>query len=595
MTKFREIELPDGIIKVFQQIILDSDDDTVLSYAEFGDKSLIKGIRPIKENAGRIKQRMMTQLGTKKTISKDETFFLLRNNPFSFLDGLEEQTILTNLDELCSVVGADRIMACLLLSRRADLQALAKSVILGERAIKALSEEEKKTFTVNTMQAYLPFLESLQNALSDGAGNKGVAEPPKLAEAADADPRVIQLENKITVLNNQLEQAKKDIKHHKQMASQAGEFKKKMERSEKAHSEIKAEVADLKSQLAEKNKELASLDKAIESTVTELVESALHSWIRHPHKISTEVDVNNGADLVERAKKIIEKQQDIDKHAGNRRVLSQRLDEVTHLRDQVRELGREAIHPLAELGIVGSDLEKEITRLMDLLGQDPLQSDFAKAFEAKIGLAVSPDEILEYKQLLGSLKELKVLGHSDIWSLYEYCDRRMALVYDKFTPDVKIPKQPLDPVYRLKRTLADNTEMIWLIDGHNVLFSLPEAFGTFDSKGLPTEESRQKLCDLLVQISKNAENCQIHLFYDSPTHSEYRPSKNVKVIYSGGTGEHRADDSICVDLEYCCRAMSSVPTLLTTDDWDLRSRAKHLAADLMWVDEFFGMVRSYNL
>jgi hypothetical protein len=591
MTKFRDIELPEGIIKVFQQIVLDSDADKILVYAEFRDKNLIKGLRPIKENAERIKQRLMTQLGAKKTISKDEIFFLSRNNPFSFLDGLEEQTILTNLDELCSVVGADRIMAYLLLSDRAELQMLAKSMVLGERAVKALSEEETKIFTVNTMQAYLPFFVALQNALSEGEGDKGVADPPKFTGSVDENPLVVQLKNQVSLLTDQLNEARKDGKQHKQVAAQAEDLKRKLVRYEKMLTELKEDIAGLKSLVAEKNKELDQLQAAIADQVDEEVGSVLHSWLRAPRDMHKELTQRTATDLLGRADWLIKKQQEIDRHSGNRAALSLRLRSVQDARLELSGLCRDSLSPLPELGIMLKELVQEESSLQQLLGQSHPDSDFIQNFMAKIGVAGSPDEVVRYKSLLETLNDAGILEHSAVRDLLVYCDQRLDLAYDKYVPDVKNPEPVRDSFRMLKEAIHNNKEIIWFLDGHNILFELSEMFGTLDSAGKPSESSRLSLSDALVSLVSGADQCQVRLYFDGPTRSEYSPAANVKVIYSGGQGDHRADAAICSDMSYLCGKAGSVPFFITTNDRALREEASSLCAKSLRVDDFYILLR----
>lgn len=69
----------------------------------------------------------------------------------------------------------------------------------------------------------------------------------------------------------------------------------------------------------------------------------------------------------------------------------------------------------------------------------------------------------------------------------------------------------------------------------------------------------------------------------------------MNVVYSGGEGDHRADDAICSVLEYQCYQSNDVPFLLTTDDHDLRLRAERLGSYLMNINEFFALARASNI
>lgn len=276
-------------------------------------------------------------------------------------------------------------------------------------------------------------------------------------------------------------------------------------------------------------------------------------------------------------------------------MLSRRLRDANDARTQLATLSRESLNPLPELAGMISDLDREIERLRQLLNKGSDVSAFAQNFMTKIGQADSPNAVVEYKRVLESIKEAGVLEREDARVLFEYCDKRMDLAYDKYVPAVKDSAPVRDPFRRLKESIYKNQEMIWFLDGHNILFDLVDMFGTFGTDGKPTETSRHKLSEALIALVSNADQCQVRLYYDSPEHSEYSPVANVKVIYSGGTGDHRADDAICADMEYLCGKASSVPFFITTDDRDLRKQAAQLSSIALDVDDLYALLRTLGL
>ena len=273
-------------------------------------------------------------------------------------------------------------------------------------------------------------------------------------------------------------------------------------------------------------------------------------------------------------------------------MLSDRLRELSDVRLQLTTLSRESLNPLPELSSLAEDIDRETAHLRDRLGRNTEASEFCENFMAKIGQASSPDDVTQYKRILESLKDAGVLERSDARRLFEYCDSRMDLAYDKYVPDVKDAEPVMNPFRRLKESIIHNREMIWFLDGHNILFGLPELFGTLDAAGKPTEESRYKLSESLVSLVAAADRCQVRLYYDGPEHSEYSPSGSVKVIYSGGEGAHRADDAICSDMEWLCEKASNIPFFITTDDRDLRSQASSLTANPLYVEDLYILLRN---
>jgi len=596
MTKLRDVELPEEIFAVFRQIVRDASDEEILAHVQCRDKSLAKGLRPTPENASKIRERLAKRLEVKKTISKEEARFLAFSNPLRIIDDLSEDVVRAHLSPLCSVLGREQVLSALLIGERSWCHDLANEVLSGEFTLKSLPVDDAKSFAVNTFVSYAPFQAALAQFVkggdteSDDSDDESENDSPPNPAVDEA--KQSKAEEECARLKEKLAQVKKDLKAYKKDAVRAQELDKKLERSEKKRSERKKEAEGLKSELADCQKELELLRAAISTQVDEELDSSLHSWLRSPRELQQEVARKAGEELLERAGHLVEKQEEVDRSAGNRRELSDRLRAINDARLQFITLSRESLNPLPDLAGMIEELDKEAGRLRQLLDRTLDESAFVQNFMAKIGQASSPDAVMEYKGLLERLKEAGVLERGDARRLFEYCDSRMDLAYDKYVPDVKDAAPVMDPFRRLKESIANNREMIWFLDGHNILFGLPELFGTLDAAGKPTEESRYKLSEALVALSKDADNCLIRLYYDGPEHSEYSPAGNVKVIYSGGEGDHRADRVICSDMEYLCSKASSVPFFITTDDRGLRAQATHLSANPLYVEDLYILLRN---
>ena len=73
--------------------------------------------------------------------------------------------------------------------------------------------------------------------------------------------------------------------------------------------------------------------------------------------------------------------------------------------------------------------------------------------------------------------------------------------------------------------------------------------------------------------------------FDGPTRTESTPSSNVRVTYSGGEGEHRADAALLDNIRFF-RTGDDIPILLVTNDNDLISSARRLGALTLSALEF---------
>ena len=68
------------------------------------------------------------------------------------------------------------------------------------------------------------------------------------------------------------------------------------------------------------------------------------------------------------------------------------------------------------------------------------------------------------------------------------------------------------------------------------------------------------------------------LVFDGPTRQDTRAAPNVRVTYSGGQGEHRADGVLLDNIRFFISASPETPILLVSNDQDLCAHARRLGA-----------------
>lgn len=114
----------------------------------------------------------------------------------------------------------------------------------------------------------------------------------------------------------------------------------------------------------------------------------------------------------------------------------------------------------------------------------------------------------------------------------------------------QIPDKDQDPQSAgavFMSALAGRIPAIIVIDGHNSLFSLQSRYRLPGDHRWPTAQARDWFARDLAAALDSRRNIRAYLVYDGPTVSESTAGPNVKVMYSGGEGEHRAD-GVIVDL-----------------------------------------------
>lgn len=125
--------------------------------------------------------------------------------------------------------------------------------------------------------------------------------------------------------------------------------------------------------------------------------------------------------------------------------------------------------------------------------------------------------------------------------------------------------------------LAGKIPAILLIDAHNALFALQSRYRLPNEHRWPTAQTRKWFTEDIVQLLENAPNFRAYIVFDGPERSESAASANVLVIYSGGTGEHRADKVIVDQARFLSEA-GAENLLIATNDGELAGLAAHHGA-----------------
>lgn len=146
--------------------------------------------------------------------------------------------------------------------------------------------------------------------------------------------------------------------------------------------------------------------------------------------------------------------------------------------------------------------------------------------------------------------------------------------------------QTVAPLSQLHKVFIRDEPIRLLIDGHNVLFRLDDIFGRTFKNGAPGASARNELIERVARLCANKNNVEVHLHFDGPNGKVRTVSEQVRVTYSGGEGEHRADKAILQDLRFHRGAGSAIPCYLVTDDRGLSGEAEQDGVIVVRADEF---------
>ncbi|HUH00313.1 MAG TPA: NYN domain-containing protein [Gammaproteobacteria bacterium] len=128
--------------------------------------------------------------------------------------------------------------------------------------------------------------------------------------------------------------------------------------------------------------------------------------------------------------------------------------------------------------------------------------------------------------------------------------------------------------------------LTYILDGHNVLYAMRQAFLEQLAEGHPGTAAREELIQRLARafIPPGPE---VFLYFDGSAPGTESPSEQLRVIYPGGEGDQRADTAILEHVNEHLQAGKEAQLVVVTRDIKLARRARKRGASVLEPAEFF--------
>ncbi len=354
--------------------------------------------------------------------------------------------------------------------------------------------------------------------------------------------------------------------------------------AESRRRQAEAETASRQNSRAceEATRELARETAQRESRVAAAVDLALaqefHGWLARARAAeAAAADPAPQAELLERAEEALRQQAALDRHSGNLATLADRLATLTDAHRRVSVALRQALNPSPRLRAIENELAEEIRRLSALLDPDPPETPLEAALLARIHTS-DDAELPRLRSLPDLVASLRVLDDPALGRVREAFHRRLAALQATGTPPDPDTEARQNAVSLLGRALAGQTPAILLVDGHNVIFGLPARYSPPRGGALNDAAKRKRLTDDLVRLTAPNPAVRAWLVFDGPTRHDTQAAPNVRVTYSGGSGEHRADSVLLDNIRFFQSAAPELAVLLVSNDNALCGAARRLGA-----------------
>ena len=345
-----------------------------------------------------------------------------------------------------------------------------------------------------------------------------------------------------------------------------------------AEAALRQKSRELEETTAELARETSHREERLAAALELALAIEFHGWLANARAVenaATHPAPQN--DLLAQAEAALQKQGEVDRHSGNRAALAERLECLEAAHTKVRSALRNALRQAPELKASEEALATEIRMLSGLLEPDAATTPLEEAVLTRIH-AARDNDLPRLRELPELFSALQVLDDKAITRIRRAFQKRLAAAQAIGVPPDERMEDRQNATTQLGRALAGQTAAIMLIDGHNVLFGLPTRYNPARGTALTEAEKRKLLTDDIVRIVAPNPSVRVWIVFDGPTRSDTQAAPNVRVTYSGGQGEHRADGVILDNLRFFKSSSPDIPVFLTSNDNDLCTAARRLGA-----------------
>jgi hypothetical protein len=495
-----------------------------------------------------------------------------RSRPHSLTGLLAPETLAESRHALAALLGGPVLLVALLLDARRDVREKAESWMQQSPSFIALPPDEAAA----RLRSLFADLADLLGAPADAAPVAHTHEA-WLAQKEKLENRLrdLQTENRrLKGVDDRLTGTLQRLKVSEEKEAAAARA------AQTAETALRQKARELEAASAELARERAHRKERLAAAIDLALANEFHGWLANARAVETAAAHPAAqTDLLAQAEAALHKQGEIDRHSGNRAALGERRDRLDDALRRVRSALRHALHRTPDLQAAEAALAAEIRRLDTLLDPDAPASPLEEALTAKIH-AAQDNALPHLRELPKLFASLNVLDAAAIARLRDAFQRRLAAVEAITAEPPSEEKTP--PLHsaaaRLSRALAGGETAILLVDGHNALFGHPSRYTPARGTALTEAEKRHLLAADLARIAAPNPALRICIVFDGPSRSDTQAAPNVRVTYSGGTGEHRADGVLLDNIRFFKSASPDTSVILASDDQDLCVNARRLGA-----------------
>ena len=573
-----ENNIPNAINDAFIRILENLSDQAILGLSK-NEPKFMRGHRNIMANVGVVRNQLKLSLKKDGYLSPALNFFLCAHGlSRDIVVVLSEKVIEQCFEDMAVYFGESDFLAAMLLDKRLAVSDLAMAFISKWDGVDSGDDLKKLSFI--QLQARLnPFISLIAPFVDDSV------EKIKPQHTADKEIKLKldKSNQKLKTLEHEYSQLEKRFnRENKNHQAETILQTREIDRLKAEQITTKTNMDELKTQLSEAKEKIVGIEGEetlkIQAGVDLAIKSTLREWLPPLIELDVALKQPGTKDILASAKTVLLEQQAVDRKYGNIVLIEEMIEARRSMLKEINTAQRNALRPLPALMVVAADLEKEINVLEVKIERTRIVSEAVGSLLVKINSANNIQELSAVRDFIQQSSFFGMINSLDLSMLYRETNIKAGLLYDQSLLMDDTTIQSADRgFFSLFFALELGKEFILMIDGHNTLFELHEIFGEFYENGHPALRARSELEERLKRsLSKGAADAI--LYFDSPTQNEVTLSDRLRVKYSGGHGEHRADNAILKDIAYYKNLKDSKLCCIVTKDRDLANQAIQLGS-----------------
>ena len=563
------IELPPECVKELERLVEHLSDENLSELAAVEPALQVGGFRKSKPAVLRVRVRQIVCGGAEVSPTL-RRMLAIRSSAAALLRLLSLDVIANNRAAFIALLGRHAFIVALLLDARAEVRAKGEDWISAPVLSCPLEEA-----LAQLRDVFAPLTGLLGTSTAEGVPATQCAWreqkeqlESRIRELSEQNRRLKGVDDRLSGVKRQLAASEEQVASAKRRADDA---ERALRQKNVAYEEVAAELT----------RETARREERLIAAVDLALAKEFHGWLTTARAV--EAVAQDGAssdDLLARTEALLTRQHEIDRHSGNRAKLEQRLEAVTSAHERVVSVLRFALRQSPDLKQIEHELVTEIERLRQALGCTAEIDSIERALIDRIHLA-HDNELPELRTLPKRLASAGILRGDALVRVRDAFNKRVSAIEAIGVPPNPETEEKQNTVSVLGRALAGQLSVILLIDGHNALFGLPTRYNPPRGGSISEKAKRDRLIGDVVRVMAPNPASRAWIVFDGATRSDTQAAPNVRVTYSGGVGEHRADGVLLDNIRFFKTADPDMTVLLVSNDADLCKSAIRLGAQVV--------------